>query len=383
MSQASPESVVSQGISSEERVFNDDLLINTGDLHYAKSQFPRVFPILDHQELRAIFGEYEKTANAAHKYVHWLGALSISFGSIALLSAATEPLWANWQYADRVTIAFEFFGLAAALIAGGSLWLGPWRRRWLESRFMTERLRQWHFQILVRRGDEVDRALAESTPSAIEGFRAEREKWFDAFLQEHVSRLGSRMESLTGDSGVPNDWLHDPPTSYDAASSVFDDVVEVYRRLRFKHQYDYSTYKLSTSIDQVPWKFFQWPILRQQSAIQGAVSFCFITAFLCAIAVIVSRYFHLAPAIDPYFGSATLVIAIIGVALRTIQEGLGIAKDIERYRDYRGKVSRLLLCFEETTDRAKKLRLMEEMELAVVDELRGFLRAHRDAAFAL
>jgi hypothetical protein len=76
-------------------------------------------------------------------------------------------------------------------------------------------------------------------------------------------------------------------------------------------------------------------------------------------------------------------MAVLGIAFRTVQEGLAISKDIERYRDYRGKVRRLFLCFEETQDRSKKLRLMEELELSAVDELRGFLRAHRESGFAL
>ena len=95
-----------------------------------------------------------------------------------------------------------------------------------------------------------------------------------------------------------------------------------------------------------------------------------------------TRHFKRA-SLTPYLGVATLALAIFGVALRTIQDGLGIAKDIERYRDYRGKVRRSLLYFEETTDQHRKLQLMEEMEIAIVDELKGFLRTHRDAAFIL
>jgi len=263
------------------------------------------------------------------------------------------------------------------------MWLGPWRKRWLESRFMTERLRQWHFQILVRRGQEIEMSLIDRSPATLETFRKQRKTWFDDFLHEYEGKLGSRMDSLANDPDFSSDWLHQPATNFGSAGVVFDDVVEAYRRLRFNHQYDYSTYKLSASTDRPPWQFLKWPLLRQESAIRLAVSFCFVTALLCSVAVILNHSFAVQPDLDRYMGSATLVIAIVGIAFRAIQEGLGISKDIERYRDYRGKVRRLLLCFEESTDRAKRLRLMEEMELAVVDELRGFLRTHREAIFAL
>ena len=159
---------------SGDRVFNDDLLTNAGDLKYAADQFPRVFPILDHPELRIAFVRYEQIANKAHLWVHWLGLLAVIFATIALLSAATEPLWAHTRWHDIITIAFEFCGLFAAIVAGGSLWLGPWRKRWLESRFMAERLRQWHFQLMLRKGAEIEALLTQSSPQAAETFKKQR-----------------------------------------------------------------------------------------------------------------------------------------------------------------------------------------------------------------
>ncbi len=365
------------------RVFNDDLLTNPGDLEYAKSQFPEAFHLLDHPELRNTFATYEKEANKARAWVRWLGFLAVAFGTIALLSGATEPLWHHLKCEEALTIIFEFCGLGAALVAGGSLWLGPWRKRWLESRFMTERLRQWQFQLLVRKGSEIEALLGQPTAAALEKFKAERKKWFDEFLQDFVGKLDSRMDSLMSDPNFSSDWLLQPATSFSKNSPALNHVFEVYRRLRFNHQYDYATHKLSESTARPPWQFLKWPLLRQESAIRGGGSFCFIAALLCSVGVIVNRYFEFKPSLTPYLGLATLAIAIVGVALRTIQDGLGITKDIERYRDYRGKVSRSLLCFEQTNDQHKKLQLMEEMELAVVDELRGFLRTHRNAAFTL
>jgi hypothetical protein len=191
------------------------------------------------------------------------------------------------------------------------------------------------------------------------------------------------MDSLVDDPDFSNDWLLKPATNFSKNSQALNHVFEVYRRLRFNHQYDYATHKLSESTDRPPWQFLKWPLRRQESAIREWGSFCFIAALFCSVGVIVNRYFEFKPSLTPYLGITTLALAILGVALRTIQDGLGITKDIERYRDYRGKVRRSLLYFEETTDQHRKLQLMEEMEIAIVDELKGFLRTHRDAAFIL
>ena len=369
---------------AEGRIFNDDLLTNSGDLKNAKDQFPEVFPLLDHPELRSVFAEYEKLANKARAWVRWLGLLAVAFGTIALLSAATEPLWHQLKCEKLLTIIFEFCGLGATAVTGGSLLLGPWRNRWMESRFMTERLRQWHFQLLIRKGGEIEALLRQPDAKALEAFEAQRKIWFDDFLHDFVGKIDSRMDSLAKDPDFSNDWLLQPATCFSNHSPALTHVFEVYRRLRFMHQYDYATHKLSESTDRSFLKFLKWPMLRQESAIQGVVSFCFISTLLLSVVVILNGYFEfIPPSVAPFVGCAVLVLAIVGIAFRTIQDGLGISKDIERYRDYRGKVRRLLFLFEASNDQQKKLRLMEEMEIAVVDELKGFLRTHRDAAFSL
>lgn len=378
-----PDSSATPDPALERRVFNDDILTNSGDLRYAGDQYGEIFPLLDHAALRKLFLKYEQRATTARGWVLWLGLLAVCFATVALLSAATEPLHAHARYSGVFTIIFEAFGVAAALIAGGSLWFGPWRKRWLESRFMTERLRQWHFQLLIRKANELETFFAHKTPESEKKFQAERQSWFDEFLHDHEGKLDSRMDSLAHDPDFANDWLHDSPTEFKDNSPILPHLFDAYRRLRFLHQYDYITYKLSPATDRPLWAFLRWPLLRQESFIGGAASFCFVTALLCAFVVIANRLFEIRPALDSFLASLTLVNAITGVALRAIQEGLGVTADIERYRDYRGKVRRALLHFEATQDQKTKLRLMEEMELASVDELRGFLRTHGETRFVL
>ena len=367
----------------DPRVFNDDLLINPGDLQHARDQFPETFAVLDHPQLRSVFSQYERVANSARLWVRWLGLFAVIAAAIALLSTATEPLWHHVKYQNVITAVFELCGLGGAIIAGGTLWLGPWRQEWLESRFMTERLRQWNFQLLVRRGQEIEALLAQPTGEALQNFQAQRKKWFDDFLHEHEGKLDSRMDSLANDPEFSGEWLFPNAIKFSENSNALRHLLEAYRRLRFDHQYDYATHMLSESTDCGFWQFLKWPLLQQERIVQGAVSFCFIATLLCSAGIIVNGYFHIRPTLDPYLAIFTLVIAIVGVALRTLQDGLGISKDIERYRDYRGKILRLRACFEETRDQDRKIRMMEELELAAVDELKGFLRTHQHAAFVL
>jgi hypothetical protein len=74
---------------------------------------------------------------------------------------------------------------------------------------------------------------------------------------------------------------------------------------------------------------------------------------------------------------------LIGLALRTIQEGLAPDKEIERYKDYLAMTSQLRDRFQQSTASKERLHLMEEMELVSVDEMKEFLRVHHNAKFLL
>ena len=277
-------------LGMSERVFNDDFLINPGDFQHGQHQFPEVFDILDHPELREEFRKYDRIANKAKVHVRWIGIFAVVSASVALLSAATEALWQEIPCAASFRVVFEFSGLIAAIIASGSLWLGPWQKRWLQSRFMTERLRQWHFQLLVCKGSEIETFLNQYSPDSKEAFRKQRKIWFDDFLHEYSGKLDSRMDSLASDPDFASDWLH-RSTNYTHNSSGLAKIMEPYRSLRLDHQYDYATHKLSEATDRPFWQFLEWPLLRQDSVIRAAVSFCFVVAILCSIGIIVNRYF--------------------------------------------------------------------------------------------
>jgi hypothetical protein len=367
-----------------ERVFNDDLLANLNDSDYAEQQFPLLFPALKHDAMLDVFARHEGIANIAHKRVHRLGLFAVACGATALLSAATEPLWEHYPHHNLVAIVFEFAAICGAVIAGLGAFIGPWRKQWLESRFMTERLRHWHFQLLARRRREIHTLLAHVSPSTIANFRAERKKWFDAFMHEHEGRLDSCMTAFAEDIDFAEDWLHEA-TDFHRATNAQDvhELFNAYRRLRLKHQRDYAVYKLSTPEGQPLWRFLAWGLVQQRKVIETIVSCLLLFAFACSAGIIINRYFDLCPACNLYLGSATLVFAILGIAFRTIQDGLAIPREIERYRDYQTKCDRLLLYFDQTADSDTKVHVMELMELAAVDELRGFLRAHRDARFVL
>ena len=361
--------------------------MNDKDLAYARSQFPRISHVLDHPQLRAKFAEHDKAANEAGRWVRRFGLGAVICAGVALFALATEPLWDKVPLARGFALGFEIVGLFGALIAAGGLWLGSWKQRWLESRLMTERLRQWHFQLLVRRGQQIEASCAG--PSAVAEFEKERERWFAAFLKSHEGKLDAHLESLTGEASHAETWLHNAPTAYSRESEAFAEVFSAYEGLRIEHQYNYAVWKLRKSTDKPLWHFLEWPAIRQMAVLSGASSACFVFALGCSAILIYGHIaflagnHHLPHIVEIYARTGAIVIALSGAALRTIQEGLAPGEDIERYNDYRGRTAQLCDRFKHTTDMQERLHLMEDLEVACVDEMKGFLRTHHHATFVL
>ncbi len=362
--------------------------MNEQDLAYARLLFPHISHLLDHPQLRAKFADYEKEANETREWVRRLGFAAVISAGVALLAIATEPVWLHETFTRWCALVIELGGVFAALVAAGGLWLGPWKRRWLESRLMTERLRQWHFQLLVRRGQQVEASC--TGPSAIVEFEKERVCWFEDFLQSYEGKLDAQLESLTDEASPVRTWLHDPATAYSSNSEAFLSVFAAYKRLRFDHQYNYAIWKLRKSTDKPIWHFLKWPAICQMALLSSISSACFVFALGCSVVLIygyatdiLAKGYGLSSQVELYVRTGALALALIGAALRTLQEGLAPDKEIERYNDYRGRTSQLRDRFEHTTEMQERIHLMEDLEVASVEEMKGFVRTHHNARFVL
>jgi hypothetical protein len=75
--------------------------------------------------------------------------------------------------------------------------------------------------------------------------------------------------------------------------------------------------------------------------------------------------------------------ALIALGARTLEEGLSVSREIERYEDYHAAVSDARDRFDRAKTLEEKLRAMMDMERISFEEMRTFLRTARDASFVL
>jgi hypothetical protein len=361
--------------------FNDDLLLHEVDRQLVKQRFPELFYVLDFPELRDLFSAYELEGNSAKSNRHHKGLWAIGLTAVGLL-AATPLLSDQYAKAWALTIGIlaAVLGIVGVLQESFGILSGASKERWLCARLMTERLRQFQFQVLTYRLQDI---LDPSVPqrARMETLVAKRNRWFAEFRLNYEGHLPARLQAILDDDAEEDFLLHHdvgctvPPA---AVGADLEQLFAAYRALRFEHQIQYANYKLlpTTRFFDSPVK--QWRIFRNTA--------------LILIFLILLGHLAVAVSLSPPFGWASLarvlhlfmlplVVAIL--VARALEEGLQPAREVERYTRYRASVVSLLGRFDRAILPEEKLRVMREMERTSYQEMRGFLKTHFESRYIL
>src|SRR5205823_6231972 len=125
------------------------------------------------------------------------------------------------------------------------------RTRWLAARFMTEQIRQWHFQMLLD-GSLVSKAYP--TPEDFEAERASRWSQFMARARNAEGAMNSFVEAESLDLRHSVKPYTDPATA--------EESIRAYDDLRDQTQLDYFKLKREEFAERDDWSeaFARWSI---------------------------------------------------------------------------------------------------------------------------
>src|ERR1700732_4125415 len=206
-------------------IFNDDLLANAPDYDDAKTQFSTIIHVLHHPELKEYFKHFDELANTAKARSRRWGARAIIMGAIAIAFAAGEIILQSyhkdldtgiggWQNVLVWTVAVvaALSGIISVLIGKFGVLYGSRKNEWLHNRFMTERIRQFHFETFVARLPEIVTSLQgedEATRIAkADEYERHRRAWFAAFQSDLRGKVGSVLNQTVETRGR-HVWQHE------------------------------------------------------------------------------------------------------------------------------------------------------------------------------
>jgi hypothetical protein len=163
-------------------------------------------------------------------------------------------------------------------------------------------------------------------------------------------------------------------------ASIRRELLHAYKVLRLDHQIEFAAYKLSE--DDVTFLGLSSKALR--AATDVLASFTLVAAILTSA---VSAILGLIEApVQPWHAwlpLASTLLVLAGVSVRVWRDGLALGEERERYEEMQ---HRLLLLNERWTHAAsdeERFAVAADLEQAALEELRSFIRAHRQAQFVV
>lgn len=367
---------------------NDDLLLNDGQRDYFTKRHPRLARVFDWPELRRAFKEHERPAGQARRRSRRSGVFAVAMGFAGLSLTAFTPLFAKLLSRSPLFLNDQDFPerligfLAAALIVVGSFegfrqaLTGRSKRDWLINRYWTERIRQFHFQLIVNNPEMAAAALGDE--AALEAWRMFRMGKLDDFLHNAAQMLAVALDRLEDDHAEEEVWVDHawsaPPPGVPETREL-GELIEGMEKQRLGVQERYTELKLKSG-PHSPQTRAEW--------LHG-LSDAFTAAILVVTVAIGAIYVHGKE--EPRLWllgmlglAGTLTAAVI--ALRVLNEGLLLKTEAERYRWYLASVRSIRKRFENagTEDR---MRLLRELERLAYQEMRRFLITFKEARFVM
>jgi len=366
---------------------NSDLLIDAEDRAFFARHYPAFAPIFDWPELRALFEVYNSVAAKARQHSRRAGVIAVLCGFLGLSIAATVPL------SDEATEANHLLQLRAQAIIGGiaaafailsvvigytQILRGKGKSQWLTNRFWCERIRQFHFQLIINHLPEV--VAAAQNKEALADWLTLRARELDKFRQEYLRGAEDMIHHLDADEAEDCPWVADEWDRIGAvppASAEFDLLLKLLEKQRFGIQQRYAERRLE--------KGWYSPETRTQwvSELSDALTAVLLIAtMLVGIGSIMAVTRGASPTFRLVAGLVAGISSSSVVAMRALKEGLLFTTDAERYRWYLAAVRTLNHRFEHA-DLEQKVLLLREIERLAYQEMRRFLLAGRQARFVM
>jgi len=361
--------------------FNDDLLTGQADQAAARAAYPgAAFALLDVYFLET-FRDIDFAAQKWKRRSRAIGLSILLVGAAGWIVGAAQPLFGGIDqhtslralavFGQPLLTVSALCGVASVVAALWAMRASSSRMKWLRARFLSERLRQFHFQDLILHLHQL--ALAIQDPSRRTEFLASRRGRLEVFKQRFLGHAQAELDLCLEDEDAAQTWLgplSEPelPIEYETLAEFFS----AYRDLRITHQINYATYMLRS-----PRTAFDMPLRLQDRLLRtttfAAIAFMFLANFGQAL--------HF-PLMTGTLGYVVMIwIAIAGLMVRALEEGLQPQREIERCESFRASCIQKREQFDQARTPAEKYAVMLAVERATYDEMRLFLKNNASAKF--
>jgi hypothetical protein len=366
---------------------NGDLLIDEEDQAFFARRYPDFAPIFDWPELRSLFVKYDAAAARSRIHSRRSGIFAVIFGFLGLIVGATVPLIDGLTKgaAGSRSHTPDVLGAVAGTLAIISIVLGytqvlrgKEKARWLTNRFWTERIRQFHFQLIVSNLPVLITAI--ESKNALKAWLDFRARELDRFEHDYLRGVEDKIHHLEQDEAEDNPWIFeewDHTGAVPPASEEFKQLLMLLEQQRFGVQQRYAERKLLSGLYSP--ETGAKVVMRLSDFFTGVLLLATVAVGLISIIAYESNA-------DPKIRLTAAFIAGLAsssvVAMRALKEGLLFNADVERYKWYLAAVRTLYRRYEHA-ELPRKVFLLRELERTAYQEMRRFMLSAAQARFVM
>lgn len=348
---------------------NVDLLLEQPDRDAFAARFPEFMFAFDDPGLRALFEPADREASKAKRRSRVMGLSAVVLVTTCLIAGALSRVFLDESWFRPVIMIAAAGAVIGLLLGWAGILTASSRDEWLRQRYLCERIRQLHFQTLSRWAALIIDCARRNDPA---GFLALRLARTEKFRSQVVNPSAVKLTDLLADRSEESVWLVDPdetPLADDAISARYFEALE---ELRLRHQLNFTGLQLLAF-----WAFPPRSPLQTARLLTGTGAF---SAFLLLILGVLGLVLDAATGRFAAFTHTAIVcLALVILAVRTLEEGLQVHGDVGRYRVYDAALRRSNDQYRAAGSNAGRQAILLELEETCFDEMVGFLRSHHEA----
>jgi len=366
---------------------DSDLLAGADDQEFLRRHYGAIAPIFDWPELRTLFEAFSAPARQSRARGRRLGvrALAAGFASLALIALlpmiAVLPAPDDAATTRREAIfgaVAAFFALIAIIMVFVQARRGQAKTRWLANRFCAERIRQFHFQLILNNLPRIVAAIADRDKMI--GWLRFRKDQLDRFEHEFVRFAGENLQRLLANDADDRTWLVREwfePGAVPPASAELEALLQVMREQRLGIQRRYAALKLKDG--------WHSPDTRARAAARAGDTLTMLLLF-ATLGVGAAAGLAALKVDTELVRAVALTLAGVCsagiVAVRVLDQGLQLSAEAERCKWYLAFVESLELRFTHA-DARRKVDLLREMEQLCYQEMHRFVASVANSRFVM
>jgi hypothetical protein len=389
----------------EDFEYNDEFFFDATTRQRAAADFSDIWFALHSEKMAAEFRKNDdETKRLKAEFQLWgfgvviLAVIALSLAAVepTFLRPATEAGYLHSATSEIVASVGGLAGVASVLMGYFGMGFAGRKLRWLRTRLLCERIRQWRWQHFCAHIPEIVEASADKIRR--DEFASRRDLEFSKFVENLKAGQEAALRTILSPAAESPDavWaqadfkiglqrietLHAIESSKPLGNDPASQLIAAYKNARIGAQKRYARYLVRDSGPFTTHPAIQRAWLHKRGV---ALLLAIFTLHILVLALVLAGIFpfHSPAIVTATMNVSAVILALVALGLRAAEDGLRPSEHLGRLKGYLAEVSSIEEAFDEAATAGAKRDLMIALEKASYKEMVDFLQAGNRSQYVM